>query len=89
MIKLHEEHVFVKNNNEYLTEKQMEMDPVLCVDFDFRYEKTVQRRQHSVIHIQNLIHLPYTESLMKLCKFPENCDEIKFYHGKTKRKLLT
>ena len=44
--KLYKDHVFVKNNNEYLTEKQMSKDPVLCVDFDFRYENTVQCRQH-------------------------------------------
>ena len=75
--KLYKDHVFVKNNKEYLTEKQMEKDPVLCVDFDFRYENTVQCRQHDSDHIRNLIVVPYMESLMELCEFPEEiCVEI-------------
>ena len=74
--RLCEEHVFVKNNKEYLTEKQMEKDPVLCVDFDFRYENTVQKRQHYFYNIMELICEPYIQSLMEVCNFPENFDEI-------------
>jgi hypothetical protein len=74
--KLYKNHVLHDNNNEYLTEKQMSKDPVLCVDFDFRYENTVQSRQHHSDHIENLIVKPYMEALMELCKFPENCDQI-------------
>ena len=77
--KLYADHVFVKNNKEYLTEKQMSKDPVLCVDFDFRYENTVVSRQHQSFHHPLMIISPYMESLMELCDFPENCDEIKVF----------
>ena len=76
---LYKDHVFVKNNKEYLTEKQMEKDPVLCVDFDFRYENTVQKRQHHILHYDHMVCLPYFETLMEFCDFPENCDEIKVF----------
>ena len=77
-------------NNEYLTEKQLSKDPVMCVDFDFRYENTVQSRQHDSDHIRNLIVVPYMESLMEFCDFPENCDQILMYiMEKKKREYFT
>ena len=77
--KLYEDHVFFKKNKEYLTEKQLEKYPVLAVDFDFRYNNSVQKRQHYIHHVQNLVLLPYVDSLMELCDFPENCNEIKIF----------
>ena len=57
----------------------MSKDPVLCVDFDFRYKNTVVSRRHQSFYHPILIISPYMESLMELCDFPENCDEIKVF----------
>jgi len=61
--KLYYEHIFVKGRKEYLTERQLENGTgPLLVDFDFRYDISVQKRQHSQEHIQDIIQL-YLEEL--------------------------
>ena len=69
--KLYYEHVFVKGRKEYLTERQLEKGtgPIL-VDFDFRYDVSVTKRQHTQEHIQDMIQL-YLEELKEFFVFEE------------------
>jgi P4 family phage/plasmid primase-like protien len=69
--KLYYEHVFVKNRKEYLTEKQLNGAGPLLVDFDFRYDVSVTKRQHTQEHIQDMIQL-YLEELKEFFVFEEN-----------------
>jgi P4 family phage/plasmid primase-like protien len=67
---LYYDHVFVKNNMEYLTEKQLGNGP-LVVDFDFRYNHNVESRQHTKEHIQDMVLL-YLEEIKECFQFEEN-----------------
>ena len=69
--KLYYEHIFVKNRKEYLTEKQLDKDCPLLVDFDFRYNHSVEKRQHTQEHIQDMIIL-YLEQLKQCYLFEKN-----------------
>ena len=69
--RLYYEHVFVKGRKEYLTEKQLENNGPLVVDFDFRYDVSVTKRVHTQEHIQDIICL-YLETLKELFVFEEN-----------------
>ena len=69
--KLYYEHVFVKGRKEYLTEKQLNGVGPLLVDFDFRYDVSVTKRQHTQEHIQDMIQL-YLEELKEFFIFEEN-----------------
>jgi P4 family phage/plasmid primase-like protien len=66
--RLYYEHVFVKKRKEYLTEKQLEHNGPLLIDFDFRYSFDVMERQHNETHIQDII-LGYLEELKELLVF--------------------
>jgi len=68
--RLYYEHVFVSKKKEYLTEKQLEIGPIL-VDMDFRYDYKVTSRQHTKTHIQDMLIL-YLEVLKEILKFEEN-----------------
>ena len=71
--RLYYEHIFVKSRKEYLTEKQLDIDNgtgPLLVDFDFRYDFSVLKRQHSQEHIQDIIQL-YLEELKEFFIFKE------------------
>jgi len=52
--RLYYDHVFVKKNYEYLTEKQIENGPIL-IDLDFRYSYDVEEKQHKHEHIIDLL----------------------------------
>jgi len=54
---LYYEHVFIKNRFEYLTEKQLESKCPLAVDFDFRYDYSIEIRQHTKDDIINVVSL--------------------------------
>ena len=69
--RLYYEHIFVKGRKEYLTEKQLENDGPLLVDFDFRYDFSVTKRVHTQEHIQDMICL-YLETLKEFFVFDEN-----------------
>jgi len=58
---LYYDHIFIKKQHEYLTEKQIDLGP-LVIDLDFRYEHSVDSRQHSIEHIHDIISL-YLEEL--------------------------
>ena len=68
--KLYYEHVFVKGRKEYLTEKQLNGAGPLLVDFDFRYDISVTKRQHTQEHIQDMVQL-YLEELKEFFVFEE------------------
>lgn len=69
--RLYYEHVFVKNRKEYLTEKQLDGQGPILIDFDFRYEFSVTKRMHTQEHIQDIISL-YLEELKAFFVFEEN-----------------
>ena len=48
-------HVFESGKLEHLTEKQNPEKGVIVVDFDFRYETSITKRQHSKEHILDMI----------------------------------
>jgi len=54
---LYYNHVFVNNNYEYLTEKQLMDNGPLLVDIDMRYNTNIKKRQHTKDHIVDLIML--------------------------------
>jgi P4 family phage/plasmid primase-like protien len=75
-------HVFVRREAEYLTEKQLSgqsgepCGPVL-VDFDFRYAPDVRERQHDSTVIEDLMSL-YAEKISMIMDIPENTS-VTFY----------
>ena len=68
--KLYYEHVFVKKNMEYLTEKQNKDSGPILVDFDFRYDNNITKRQHNEGHIIDIIDL-YNTKLKIILEFNE------------------
>jgi len=69
--KLYYDHIFIKKNKGYLTEKQLDYGGTMAVDFDFRYNYDVETRQHTIDHIQDMI-LIYLEELKEFFIFEEN-----------------
>ena len=69
--KLYYDDVFVKKKREYLTEKQLDTECPLLVDFDFRYSYDVEERKHSKDYIIDMINL-YLEELKNFFIFEEN-----------------
>ena len=58
-------HVFVEGKQEYLTEIQHEDGGPILVDFDFRYDVSVEERKHSKDHVVDMVLL-YMNTLKKL-----------------------
>ncbi len=52
---LYYDSIFIKKRKEYLTEKQLEKEGPMAVDFDFRYNHDVNSRQHTNEHITDMI----------------------------------
>lgn len=69
--KLYYEHIFEKGRYEYLTEKQLDNNGPLLIDFDFRYNFNVTTRLHTQEHIQDIISL-YLETLKDMFIFENN-----------------
>ena len=59
---LYYDKIFVKHQKEYLTERQLESEGPMAVDFDFRYNPDVVSRQHTAEHINDMI-CEYLEQL--------------------------
>jgi P4 family phage/plasmid primase-like protien len=70
--KLYYEDVFKNNKKEYLTEKQNNIGPVL-IDLDFRYDTTIDERQHNEDHIIDIIEL-YSSKMEELFKFDDGIE---------------
>jgi Primase C terminal 2 (PriCT-2) len=65
------EHVFLKNKDEYLTEKQLDEDCPILIDIDFRYSYDVVNRIHTSKHIIDIV-CPYLEELKTMYQFEKN-----------------
>lgn len=59
---LYAKHVFEQRRPEYLTEKQNSDGGCVLVDFDFRYNVSVKKRQHTEGHVIDIIDL-YTRKI--------------------------
>lgn len=73
-LKLYYRDVILSKKKEYLTEVQMEEGPVL-IDFDFRYEPSIQSRQHGKSHLKKLVKL-YARTIHKLFVLPSQTISI-------------
>jgi P4 family phage/plasmid primase-like protien len=62
-------HVFENGKQEFLTEKQNPEKGIVVVDFDFRYETSITKRQHSKEHILDMIQ-SYIQTLETLVDIP-------------------
>jgi len=72
--KLYHNKVFVKNQYEHLTERQLNDDrSPIAVDLDFRYSLDVTSRQHTPEHNQDLVIL-YLEEIEKMYTFTEETE---------------
>ena len=69
--RLYYEDIFVRKKKEYLTEKQLNENGPILVDFDFRYNYLVNSRQHTAEHISDMIQL-YLDELKEIFIFTEN-----------------
>ena len=58
--KIYTESVITQNNMEFLTEKQNDIGPVM-IDLDFRYDVSVETRQHKQSEILDIIELYITK----------------------------
>ena len=63
-------HVFENAKLEFLTEKQNPERGLITVDFDFRYETSITKRQHTKEHIVDMIQ-SYIYTLEKLIEIPD------------------
>ena len=68
---LYYDHVFVKNNKEYLTEVQFKNGSTIAVDLDFRYDVNITERQHTPEDIQNIVCM-YLDCLKDAFEFNGN-----------------
>jgi len=72
-------HVFVDNQSEYLTERQLSTsDSPILIDLDFKYDLGVDSRQHSEENVFDIIFLHYLEKLKLLVKF-DNSSKFTVY----------
>jgi hypothetical protein len=63
--------MITKNKKEYLTEKQLEDNGPILLDFDFRYPAEIVTRQHSKNHIIDVVML-YADKILELVDIPIN-----------------
>lgn len=64
-MQIYYQHVIVKGNLEYLTEKQVIENGPIMLDFDFRYDTSVTTRQHKECHIIDAL-MEYFDQISKL-----------------------
>jgi P4 family phage/plasmid primase-like protien len=74
---LYYDSIFVKKRKEFLTEKQLEKNGPMVVDFDFRYSHDITERQHTREHIQDMV-CEYLEEFKKYFIF-ENSKPFSVY----------
>jgi P4 family phage/plasmid primase-like protien len=63
-------HVFENAKLEFLTEKQNPERGIICIDFDFRYDTSITKRQHTKEHVVDMIQ-SYIYTLEKLIEIPD------------------
>ena len=59
------QHVFVNNNQEYLTEKQLVENGPVMIDIDLRYDTSIKTKQHTKDHIIDAVVM-YMEKIKEL-----------------------
>ena len=69
--------VFNCNRNEYLTERQLDKAGCMAVDFDFRYDHSIDTRQHTEEHISDMV-CDYGIAIKEFYKIKED-DTFKVY----------
>lgn len=69
--------VFVNGKLEYLTEKQLIENGPITIDIDFRYEKTITKKQHTPSHIIDIVML-YADKIEELVEL-ENGKKIEVF----------
>ena len=79
-------HIFNNNNEEYLTEKQIDDGPLL-VDIDMRYDLSIKERQHSKEHIIDIIDL-YLKNISRIFKIYNNSKIDIYVFEKAKINIL-
>jgi P4 family phage/plasmid primase-like protien len=76
-LQLYTQEVIIKNQPEYLTEKQIERGGPIVVDIDFRYEYKTEKRQYTVEHIQDLLSI-YLEEFKRMFQLDESSQFLIF-----------
>ena len=79
-------HIIENNNDEFLTEKQIDDGPLL-VDIDMRYDLSIKSRQHSKDHIIDIIDL-YLKNLLRIFKIYNNSKIDVYVFEKNKVNIL-
>ena len=69
--KLYYKHVFEDKNKEYLTEKQLDKNGPMLVDFDFRYTYDTEDKQYTIQDISDMISV-YLDILKECYIFDES-----------------
>jgi P4 family phage/plasmid primase-like protien len=69
-MELYYQEVFVKGNNEYLTEKQLIENGPVMIDIDLRYDVAITEKQHSKDHLIDAVML-YMEKIKQLLDISE------------------
>jgi len=59
------QHVFVDNNQEYLTEKQLVENGPVMIDIDLRYDTSIKEKQHTEGHVIDAVAM-YMENIKQL-----------------------
>ena len=81
------DHVFVKGNKEYLTEKQLIENGPLVIDIDMRYSTDITERQHTKEHIIDAIDL-YAKNISKIFNIEDQFSIEVFIMEKSKPNIL-
>lgn len=82
--KIYYQDVFIKGNQEYLTERQLKNGKgQILIDLDFRYNKQITQRQHNDEHIEDLVLL-YIDEINKLLEIPYNTEILVYVFQKDK-----
>ena len=68
---LYYNHVFVKSQSEYLTEKQLEKKGPIVIDFDFKYDVSTVKRQHTKNHVVDIV-CEYLDTLKEFYVFTKD-----------------
>ena len=69
-MQLYYQHVIVKGNLEYLTEKQLEDNGPIMIDIDLRYSSDIATKQHTKDHIVDALML-YADKIAQLVDINE------------------
>ena len=68
---IYKKHVFIQKKEAYLTEKQLELGPIL-LDLDFRYDPEVIERQHTEEQINVLLEKMI--DIVSMIRTPKDCE---------------